>query len=46
MNAIAARPKTPAESLKESLNQMKQIREGKRPRKTWKQLREESNREE
>jgi len=32
---------TPIESLDESLNQMKLIMQGKLPKKTWKQLKEE-----
>ncbi|MEK3698031.1 MULTISPECIES: hypothetical protein [unclassified Paenibacillus] len=35
MEAIIERPTTPAESLKKSLEDMKQIRQGKQPRKTW-----------
>ncbi|MCZ8512425.1 hypothetical protein O9H85_08255 [Paenibacillus filicis] len=33
------RPTTPAESLKESMKQMKLIQEGKLPKKTWWELR-------
>lgn len=46
MNTTIQRPITPAESLKESLQQMNLIREGKLPKKTWRQLREELNKEE
>lgn len=35
MDVIIKRPCTPAESLKESLQQMKDMRKGKIPKKTW-----------
>lgn len=35
MNALEKRPRTPSESLKESMKQMKLIREGTLPKKTW-----------
>lgn len=41
MNATAQRPNTPSESLKNSLIEMKLIREGKKKGKSWRELREE-----
>jgi hypothetical protein len=41
MNVTIDRYCTVAESLEESLKQMKLIREGKLPKKTWKELRDE-----
>lgn len=45
MNATVKRPNTPAESLKQSLIEMKLIRDGKQKAKTWKELREELKRD-
>ncbi|WP_165452703.1 hypothetical protein [Paenibacillus thalictri] len=35
MNSVVKRPNTPAESLKESIEQVKLMREGKLPKKSW-----------
>ncbi|WP_156158195.1 hypothetical protein [Gordoniibacillus kamchatkensis] len=41
MDALVKRPTTPAESLKQSLIEMKLIRQGKKKGKTWSELRDE-----
>lgn len=41
MNSVIERPNTILESVKKSLKEIKLIREGKLPRKTWKQLKNE-----
>jgi hypothetical protein len=45
MNALEKRPKTPSESLKESMKQMKLIQEGKLPKKTWQDYLKEQEKE-
>ncbi|WP_181151014.1 MULTISPECIES: hypothetical protein [Paenibacillus] len=45
MNATIKRPISPAESLKQSLIEMKQIRSGKAKGKSWRELREELKRD-
>ncbi len=41
MNAVVERYCTVSESLEESLKQMKLIREGNLPKRTWKELKKE-----
>ena len=41
MNITVQRPSTPSESLKNSLQEMNLIREGKKKGKSWRELRAE-----
>ncbi|MGF7186060.1 hypothetical protein GGQ84_002153 [Desulfitispora alkaliphila] len=42
---IKKRPNSPIESLKNSLTEMRQIRMGKQKKRTWRQFKEELNKE-